>query len=67
MRTVYDPVSGQYRFNYTVFIEIAAGSVSSAVLLFLFWSGGATAAKIRCIVCGMGVVLHDGAGICSFL
>ncbi len=35
--TVYDPVSGQYRFNYTVFIEIAAGlSIFAAVLLFLF-------------------------------
>ena len=35
--TVYDPVSGQYRFNYTVFIEIFAGlSIFAAVLLFLF-------------------------------
>ena len=35
--TVYDPVSGQYRFDYTVFIEIFAGlSIAAAVLLFLF-------------------------------
>jgi len=35
--TVYDPVSGQYRFNYTVLIEIFAGlSIFAAVLLFLF-------------------------------
>jgi len=35
--TVYDPVSGQYRFNYTVLIEIFAGlSIFTAVLLFLF-------------------------------
>jgi protein SCO1/2 len=35
--TVYDPVSGQYRFNYTVFIEIFAGlTIIGAVLLFLF-------------------------------
>jgi protein SCO1 len=34
--TVYDPVSGQYRFNYTVLIEIFAGlSVIAAVLIFL--------------------------------
>jgi protein SCO1/2 len=34
--TVYDPVSGQYRFNYTVFIEIFAGfTIVAAVLLFL--------------------------------
>ena len=35
--TIYDPVSGQYRFNYTVFIEIFAGlSIFAAALLFLF-------------------------------
>jgi protein SCO1/2 len=35
--TVYDPVSGQYRFNYTVLIEIVTGlSIFAAVLLFLF-------------------------------
>jgi protein SCO1/2 len=35
--TVYDPVSGQYRFSYTVFIEIFAGlTICGAVLLFLF-------------------------------
>lgn len=35
--TVYDPVSGQYRFNYTVLIEIVTGlSIFIAVLLFLF-------------------------------
>ncbi len=35
--TVYDPISGQYRFNYTVFIEIFVGlSITAAVLLFLF-------------------------------
>lgn len=37
--TVYDPVSGQYRFNYSVFIEIfAAVSIAAAVLIFL-WRG----------------------------
>ena len=35
--TVYDPISGQYRFNYTVLIEIVSGlSIFIAVLLFLF-------------------------------
>ena len=35
--TVYDPVSGQHRFNYTVLIEIVTGlSIFAAVLLFLF-------------------------------
>ena len=34
--TVYDPVSGQYRFNYTVLIEIFAGlTIIAAVMLFL--------------------------------
>ena len=34
---VYDPASGQYRFNYTVLIEILTGlSIFAAVLLFLF-------------------------------
>lgn len=35
--TIYDPGSGQDRFNYTVLIEIFAGfTVIAAVLLFLF-------------------------------
>ena len=34
--TVYDPVTGEYRFDYAVFIEIASGlSVFFAVLLFM--------------------------------
>jgi protein SCO1/2 len=37
--TVYDPVSGQYRFSYAVAIEIGTGlSVIAAVLLFMIKS-----------------------------